>query len=155
MKRIKMRPIRIRHPRERASAIIVDGGWWANVPEVTPDNDTLRAYTEYFRGEPDPEAAALEVVQRSFDSGFVRGLRLAIGRLAQDYALLHPHLVVPRPTSLKLRGVGRRVREYQLEGFNPAALQGMYVPHDNPGRRGKPFATEALRRMADATERRR
>ena len=104
----------------------IEGGWEAWVPEVTPDEDAIQTYSRYFQGLGRPPGAArkeaLETVQKTFDSAFLRGLRLSVARWARLY----------------------HEKFGNLDGFDPSFMQGAYVPFDNTGRRGKVFAQEML-----------
>ncbi len=115
---------------------VIPGGWEAKVPEVTADHASRVTYTRYFGSE----KLAASAIQRTFEAGFIRGLRAAIVRLATEYLTLNPNSFV-RDTTPK------GDIQYQVFGFDPEAAQTLYAPFENTGRRGKPFKTPALKSM--------
>lgn len=138
MKLVEMPDIEVKHPEQRLK-LFVPGGWHARVAEVTIDAPTLAAYTRYLGNERE----ARELHQKVYESGYIKGLRLAIARRAQEYATRFPDLVAPLPRQYST------TREYvTLRGFDPERLQGTYVPFDQPGRGGNVTIDTTLTELA-------
>lgn len=138
MKKLSMSDITADHPSKLSAKIFIPGGWQAYVGEVALDAKTLDVYSRYLHSR--REAAA--VAQRVYESGFLVGLRACIKRRAQEYAERFPDLVHEEKKFRTTRKI------YLLDGFDPEKVQALYVPFDNTGRPGKPFAQDILFEMA-------
>lgn len=117
------------------------------MPEVVADAKAHHMYTDYFRQDYDTvreaELAARALVQKVFESGYVKGVRDAIANRALEYCQRHRDLLERAPLK-------SRRRYYTLAGFDPEPLQYTYIPHQNVGRAGLPFIKEMLDNMANA-----
>lgn len=127
--------------RYQERTLFVPGGWTAFVPEVTPDANTLQAFTRYLEADGMSRMvarqAALETIQSVFESGYLRGIRNMLYARAKEYAQRFPALVRDDGT---------------LAGFDPTQLQRAYFPFERTGRRGKHFVDEIMRGMAANAE---
>jgi hypothetical protein len=138
MKRVQMTDLQT---SDGDRTFFVPGGWYATIPEVRPDDAALRAFKRYLQEDGLTEWAAemetLDIIQSVFESAYLRGIRHMLYARVKEYARRWPELVQPDGT---------------LQGFDPAALQGVYFPFDRPGRRGKVYADTAMAQMAREAE---
>jgi hypothetical protein len=125
MKLVKGPSILVRHPRTPGTWIFVPGTWHAQMPTVTSHE------------------AATEIVQRVFESGYMRGLRDAMARRARDYARLFPELCEPAELPKT------RKKIVTLRGFDPGALQATFVPFEKVGSHGKHVYVAELEKMGE------
>lgn len=145
VKTIAAPDITVRHPTKAHTWIWIEGGWDLRVPEIEPDEESLRAYARYFAQDmPLYEALAYTrtVLQRVFESAFVKGVKDAIARRACEYVERYGDLEEP---AMLPRTSRRFVR---LRGFDAEQVQATYVPHDNTGRPGKRYVRDLLDVMA-------
>lgn len=148
MRKISAPDITVRHPFERSSFLFIPGGWQLHVPEVTADAAALDIYARYFKQDACTDNVAKErasaLVQKVFESGYIKGVRDAIANRALEYAERHRDLIE------RAKLPSTRKRFYTLTGFEPEPLQFTYIPHQNVGRAGLPFIREMLDEMANA-----
>lgn len=106
---------------------------------MRPDETALRAYADAMGSRHE----ATRRLQAVFEGGYMRCLRQALIRRAQEYAKMFPERV-------EIIRVNRRMMK-QLRGFDPAAAAATFLPFERPGRPGSPWIRESLRRMGETT----
>lgn len=126
--------LRITMPPMDRLGLHIPGGWEVKVPEVAVIDADLAPFVQYFMRDgylpEDARRKAEMAMQRVWTRAWLQGLKEAIALLAKDYMHIHG----------------------TLAGFDPAALQGAYVPGDNTGRAGRPRVTMALVKMGQQGE---
>ena len=126
-----------------SAILFIPGGWSVAVPTVTPDNDSLSQITHKYTSEGmewnQARQRALTIIQRTFEEGWLRGLKAAVRRWAKEYADRWPELV---------EGSLSDDPGLTLAGFDPEELAPWYAPQDNPGKAGKPGRHKEMERMA-------
>lgn len=123
--------LKVEMPESRAGGLVVPGGWTAKIPEITLEPKALNAYVSYvMRRKSAPMAEAAEIVrlahQDRYNYGYISSLRAAVRYRAEQY--------------LKRYG--------SLDGFDPELMMRLWMPGENVGRRGKPFALTLMAEMA-------
>lgn len=124
---------------ERFGTLRVEGGWEARVPELAPPDtdDVFRAHVRYRVQDGLSADEAEQDVRSRYLRGWIswykRQLKYSIRGWAERYAEMHPELVAD---------------DGSLAGFDPERMQSCYFPFENTGRKGKPFARELMREMA-------
>jgi len=147
MKRYVLGAINRRH--KQLGGIITVPAWAVMVPEVVcKDAQIVDAYARYFVDNGMLSHLALRhaelTVQRTYEQGYMEGLRECLARRSAEYAEMWPQLM--KPTGAKLKGVP----VVELVGFNPQVVQQMYVPFQNTGRAGLDYVKEMLADMGRA-----
>lgn len=115
----------------QAGKLTIPGGWIAKVPEIGLEAKALTAYTSYVMKREsvmaeDAKAIVLDRHQGLYVYGFLTSLRAAVRYRARQYH--------------KKYGT--------LDGFDPELMIRLWMPGENVGRRGKPFAITLMAEMA-------
>ena len=132
MRLLEAGPMRVKHPTQKRTVILVPGGWPIRVPEIERVRD-----------------ANVELSQLMLDSAYVKALREAIARRAKEYAKLHPELCEPTGPETS------RGRFVHLLGFDPEELQSTFTPFHGVGREAHDALVEILQEMGEKEKERR
>ena len=107
----------------KGKALLIPGGWVAEIPKVEVEQAILNRYQEGFQklgmNEQQAKESAWLGAQKVFRAGFIKAVRECVLRRGCDYAKIYPDLVEHHRHHRTLRG------------FMPERVQHIYLPHNN------------------------